>query len=211
MTSEAIELKDEVTDDLVSSPIPCPSCGYDLRGTPLGGSCPECGLAVSVLRSGIHVEGKHLVVVDGAVLPQRCIKTNEPVAEPGRTKTLYWANPLILVAFLINAILGIVLYLVLRKRCRITYAMSSRMRTAYLYRRLVAVMVWVRGFALAIVGALKGRLELLVIGIGLCLAGLILTLAFTTVLNIAKYRDGRFYLRGCGKPFLDAIRAKPTA
>ena len=29
------------------NPIPCASCGYDLRGTKLGEQCPECGTVVT--------------------------------------------------------------------------------------------------------------------------------------------------------------------
>src|SRR3954447_25278815 len=64
MTSSSIG-RHPVTDSVIDAPPPaadearlrrCFRCGYDLRGLPPGGNCPECGLAVE--RSS--VEGDEL-------------------------------------------------------------------------------------------------------------------------------------------------------
>lgn len=63
------------------SPYPCIRCGYDLRACSIDGECPECGTPVGRTRRTIYIQGDTLIVHPSTVLPQRCFRTNEVIAD----------------------------------------------------------------------------------------------------------------------------------
>ena len=188
------------------SPIPCPQCGYDLRATALGGACPECGLLVQAMQAGIRVDGRHLVIRPDTTLPNRCIKTNEPVEHPPRTKTLYWAHPAWLLLILVNIIVLLIVYLLVQKKCRVTFSISRAQRDRIRARTTVSLLVLVAGVAAIVVGAFQQEPIVWVIcGIIGAFIGLILTFIVSRPLHVAKEKNGEFWIAGCGKEFLDSI------
>ncbi|MBI1335497.1 MAG: hypothetical protein GC164_00885 [Phycisphaera sp.] len=87
--------------------IPCAGCGYDLRGTVLGGTCPECGLRVTATarRAKFYVDDRYVVVEDRTTLPNICVKTGLTAEEQrGKqvTKKLYWAHPALFLLILLT-------------------------------------------------------------------------------------------------------------
>ena len=45
-------------------------------------------------------------------------------------------------------------------------------------------------------------------GIVTAILSLVVMVIMSNVLSIAKYRDRKFYIKGCGQDFLDSIRAQ---
>ncbi|MFO0874236.1 MAG: hypothetical protein U0575_09730 [Phycisphaerales bacterium] len=207
-TSEEINVDPSL---LVDQPVPCAQCGFDLRGTPIGAVCPECGLRVLATRGGVRVDGKYVVVRSGIILPERCVKTNEPVATAPITKTLYWMHPGWFFTVLLGVIVLLIVYLLARKSCRITYFISPAVKGRTLRRQLGATGIVLLGIVAVIVGVTQDQWVVALIGVFAFLVGLILVAVFSNVLAIRKAKDGEFWLKGCGPEFVESIRALTSA
>jgi len=165
---------------------------------------------VSLTLGAMRVEGKHVVVKSGTALPRFCVKTGEPVEDDPTTKTLYWAPPWVFVFILVNLLILLIVYLVVRKSCRLTYSLSAeeKRKRAWKLAATVVLMVLSAGVFLWGVGA---ESPLVLAGAVGFLVGLILLVAFSNTVGIAKHRDGEFWIKGCGPAFLDAVKAQALA
>lgn len=193
--------------NLIEVPVPCTKCGYDLRATPIGGTCPECGQRVVASIKTVRVEGAYLVVRDGAILPNRCIKTNEPIADLPVTKKLYWASSWIYLLLFANVLVMVVVYLAVRKKCAVTYYISSPARSAHRIRVGVLLALFFVTVPIIIIGFANDQAAVGIAGLLVNLGSLIALCIFSNLLSVSKYVDGEFWIKGCGKEFLDSIEA----
>ena len=174
----------------------------------MGGACPECGLLVQAIQAGIRVDGRRLVIRSDTTLPSRCIKTNEPVDHPPKTKTLYWAHPAWLLLILVNILILLIVYLLVQKKCRLTFSISRAQQDRIRARTLVSWLVLIVGVAAIAVGAFQnGPAVWIIFGVPSMVAGLVSAFIVSRPLHVAKEKDGEFWIAGCGKEFLDSIRA----
>ena len=134
-------------------------------------------------RPQVCVDGRYLVVRDGAFLPARCVFTNEDVTRRDRRTRRFNFAPSFRVA------IG-------RHRCRISYCMSRKQRlTLYRNRTLVFIVA-------ASLGWLFFSPRLL----AFLSAALITATTFRNQLSVKKAKDGQFWIDGCGDAFLAACR-----
>lgn len=63
---------------------PCLKCEYDLRGTALDATCPECGTSVVRSKLGYRVDGDWLVIRPNARPPKRCMLSDDKDLTPGK-------------------------------------------------------------------------------------------------------------------------------
>ncbi|MCE9591573.1 MAG: hypothetical protein K8S99_13740 [Planctomycetes bacterium] len=220
--------------DLVGFSIPCTKCGYDLRGTASGGACPECGSRTPLDQSMLRVHGKFLIVRGDAVLPHRCVKTNEPVENgvlrqelkrvhpvcywmPVPPILLFWlgfidgAWPVVLCG-LYEIIWAIACY-VSCKRCWIMYFVSPREEKRRLRNIRIVASVALVGVTLFLVHLdIEGFLLPYLLGFGAA-AGTMIWLWPTRdsfCLSLAKTKHGENWIKGCGPAFLASIEeARP--
>ena len=185
----------------------CSRCGHDLRATALGGSCPECGLSVQAVRLGARVEGRRLIVQTGVVLPRRCVGTNAPVEQPGIHKTFRWAHPAWGLLILATVVL-VVLYPFIRKECRITYFMSRSERLRIWLGTGVSQLVFIAAVVALIVGIVEPRMALMLPAVVGLLGGAVMMRGFANPIRVVKAQNGEFWIKGCGKDFLESIRAE---
>jgi hypothetical protein len=158
----------------------------------------------------MRVDGKSLVVKSPAELPPRCIKTNEPVDAQAITKTIHYAPPWVYVLFLIHILIGLLVYVLVRKACRITYYMTEDQRSKYWYRGLATWLILLGGFAMIFVALARQSPMLGVLSGLLILGGLVYAAIATNSVSIAKHRDGEFWIRGCGPDFLRSVAQGET-
>jgi hypothetical protein len=147
-----------------------------------------------------------LIVRSGAVLPPLCVKTGEPVSAEGMvTKTISWSPIWVVVIFLASPLIGLIVYFIVRKRCEITYGLSATMKSKYLTRRLIALIVALGAFAGIFVA---GNMDYLMVAI---LSGVVAVMALavavvgTAPLSAANHVNGRFWVKGCSREFLSRI------
>lgn len=189
----------------VGHAILCPKCGYDLRATALGGACPECGLPVRTVVDGIRVEGKYLVVRDEAALPARCVKTNESVEDKPITKTFYWSHPAWALLILVNLLLALIVIMIVRKKCRLSYYLTRTQKAKQRNRMLIAIGSLLVGLVGGLAAVVNEYWIIACIGLGLFLLGLVLIVAWSGPIKITKMRNGEFWIKGCDRTFLDSL------
>ena len=153
----------------------------------------------------MRVEGNLLVVRDGTVLPPRCIKTNAPVAEAPVKKTLYWATPALFLLILINILVLLIVYLIVRKKCQVQYYISPEVKKSQWIKLSAAAGTLIAGVACIVVAIiLNDGLWVLPAGV-LILTGLVLGITGSSTLRPVRHRDGEFWLKGCGPAFLASV------
>jgi hypothetical protein len=172
-------------------------------------------------------EGKFVVVRTGAVLPARCVKTNEQVEEynAAKPRQLMWVplwarlSPslgglLLLLAvwrtpnrasvtFLGGAVLTIVvagfLSLIVQKRLNVTYALNRRQRRWRLAVQSVAAGCGIGAWFLFEANGTDSM------GFFVLIGGFLLVGALQHPLRITRHRDGEFWLKGASPAFLDSL------
>lgn len=144
--------------------------------------------SVAVDSDLVSVDGEYLVVRPGAVLPSRCVLTNQELDERQRRRdVLRWARP------------G--RFVVLRQQCGMSYCLSPefvRSHQQWMLRQLLIVAcicvpltLWLQTYVLVLMALI----------------------AFCDLrdwrpkpLKIKTSRNGRYWIEGCGDEFLQACQ-----
>ena len=150
------------------------------------------------------------MVRNGAVLPNRCIKTNQAV-EPGingirKNIRVSWCHPAWFLLFLLNLLLMLLVVLFVSKKAKIEVAISSEVRS----RKMVWKSIWLAIVAAGIGGFIYGIQQEAPGGVGFgvlaILVGLIGFVFSLRYLAAKSHRDGLFSVKGCHPGFLAEIR-----
>ena len=151
----------------------------------------------------IFVDGKYLVVPSGTVLPPSCVKTNQKITDREmRQKVFEWCSPWVALSFLISGCILIVLYFVLRKRCELVFGVHPSVRSRYRRRAMVKALATAICFVGILVAAAADYGPLIAVACVLFILAMASNFLGNTPLSIAKYRNGRFWIRGCCPEFL---------
>jgi hypothetical protein len=164
-------------------------------------------------RAGLYCKGKQLVMHKMARLPDRCVKSNEPVSGERLRRKLSWHHPLVYLA-LFFGIIGLVIYvilsLVLQKKATIYVGLSEEW-----FRKRRRAM-WI-GWTTVLLGlaALAGSIVILVnskggtwagwgipLGIVMFLGGAIYGLLASRMVAPARITDDYVWLKGVHPEFL---------
>lgn len=163
---------------------------------------------------GFEVRGKRLAVQDGALLPARCIKTNQEVTpgENGRIKRikLAWSNPwwalLILVPYC-----GILIYIIAALSTRKSGSISVHLSNRAIKRKRI----WLGSLILAAVA-----IPSLTFGLNIRFTGtvflfffgslffLLLALFFVRYLTPVNHSNGWFLIKGINQELLNDIASR---
>lgn len=182
--------------------LPCWHCGYDLRATPHGQPCPECGKVDTMPPSGLRAEDGFLIVRPGATMPKRCVVNNQTEDLLPVTATFYrspaWLD---LTGCLFPPLL------LLRRPLRehefeLTYWLSSRAR-----RKQGGIGLLGGGLVVGGLGSCAYGPWLLAEPIGalLFIAGILGMVHASKILESRAYDGNDYWIKGCGKAFLEQI------
>ena len=157
-----------------------------------------------------RADGKRVVVPMGnPVLPRRCIKTNQAVGEEHvKRKVLYWCTPWVYLALLLNILIVLILYLILRKKVPIEIPLSEEGRKMLHKHAWIAAGVAGAGIlcALAPVWA-SGLWAMVPLGIVLVLGACIYANIKATQLRPVKMKNGELWLAGASPEFVASLPA----
>lgn len=165
--------------------------------------------------TGIWREGKILVMHKMAVLPDVCIKSNEPTTGYRLKRKLSYHHPAIAIAILVNVLLYIILASVLSKRATVMIGLSDRWRR--IRRRRMAIS-W-GGFLLGCVMFMAGVIMLgeqppndaggllLIAGIFFALGFGIYGIFSARLISPSKIDDAYVYIKGAHPEFLDRFES----
>lgn len=178
-------------------------------------------------RGDYHRDGKLLVIRDGAVLPQRCILTNQALGPGDWTKrmaiykTPFWVwLPVVVCTLLLSKsgrsaewVGANVLFLVLltsiaaifaNKKVTLTYSLNRQARARLLQRRSIALLAAAAGGIAMMISFFRNE-PVEIFGGALVLLGCLAVLAISNALTLRKHAKGWFSLKGCSKEFLDSL------
>lgn len=186
----------------------CPQCGLELPYFPPARTCPNCGVFTRDFHKNVRVENGKIIIQDPAVLPNRCIKTNQPADLPPNTVSHYdfprWIY--IFAVFLIPLILFVV-YLVVRKEVQITYCVNKKAHNLAWLKAGIAALIGCFSyctccFSIMLSSPLGGVLSM-VIG----LISFILFFYFLNQIGVRKHTTpDEYVLSGCCKEFIEQLR-----
>ncbi len=190
----------------------CSKCGYDLRQTVLGGNCPECGTSVLAAKIGYRVDGDTLIVKTNAVLPARCIKTNETLELQTKSVTKYYFPNWVYVLILINLLILLIVYMIVRKPVVVTYSIGKTARTK----------IWIKAGVAAGIAALltfgccifsnASTPAYSIISMGLGVVSFLVMFTFFDHVGVSKkVGDSEYVLTGCCKEFIEQTRREQDA
>lgn len=160
---------------------------------------------------GVGVEGEYLVCQKHAVLPKRCMITNEElkISDKPITKKMSWASPWIYLCILLNIIILLIVYFIVRKKLEITYYLKDEVKETFKKKKnfhlCIAFASLIAGITCIAVAPPDiqgfGFLGILNFLIFLCVAS-----ARGNHFTIKKFKKDRFYIKGVHPGYLNYIR-----
>ena len=155
-------------------------------------------------------DAKTLVMLPGAVLPDRCVKCNAPADAPTKNRKVYWHHWGIYLVVLINIIFYAIVALIVRKKAVVAPGLCARHKT----RRAVALAIgWtgvLGGLALLFVGIAQTiDPAFALLGLLLMLFAAIELIAFGRIVYPTRIDSDYVRLKGCKPAFLDTLPPFP--
>ena len=170
-------------------------------------AAPKSTIVAPQNGDGYYAQGSMLICRNGAVLPARCVKTNVPIdATCMRKRVLAWASPWIYLLLLVNLIILLIVYLIARKRIRITYGLAPEVRQRIIQRASFSWLVFVVSGVVMFWGVMNDEVPLGIAGMLFLIASLVAVIAFSAVIKVVRIKpSGEFVIRGCSSEFLASI------
>jgi hypothetical protein len=101
--------------------------------------------------SGIFRNGNLLVVHKQAILPDRCVKSNEPTQER-LTRKLFWHHPALYLLILLNLLIYAIVALAVRKNATFDIPLAPRYKAARIKWMVIAWSIILGSIAVLILG-----------------------------------------------------------
>ena len=173
--------------------------------------------AVRELVSGnIRLDGDLLVVGLKAQLPEICVVSGETQDLVNVQRKLTYVSPVVIVVFILSRVIGLILYLIMRKQTKVSFYMSRQVRRkkrwmSFLgFVMLLATIAAVIGFA--DVGAPGMSPWLLLIPFTMFIVSVTLLIKGNHILQVKKFqKPDEFWIKGLKLPFLEAMRSAPES
>ena len=155
-----------------------------------------------------YVDGDQITFFINTDLPDICVVTGDQEDLVRVRKTLVWVPSWIYLLLLINLLVLLIVYLIVRKKCTVSYCMSRSVRNGGRIKTLAGVLAMIVGGISGVLIGSGNQAEIgLAVGIVSFLVGLVLLYAGGLPISVAKHKDGRqFWLKGFKPAFFDALR-----
>lgn len=161
--------------------------------------------------SGAWRDKSTLVMSQGAALPDRCIKCNEPAHGLRLKRKLTWHHPAIYLLIFVALLIYLVVALILRKRATVEIGLCERHLAKRRKNILITWLVFSLGVAGLIMAAVAEDGTYLLVGAILLLGAIIYGLVVVRVVVPSKIDDKFVWLRGVNKNYLDLLPQWPGA
>ncbi|MBN2290958.1 MAG: hypothetical protein JXM70_00950 [Pirellulales bacterium] len=150
------------------------------------------------------VDGDSLIVASGTVLPEICIKTNQPVSSADMKKlTTIWYPSWIIGFFFLAGPFGLLIaYLATQKKCVLTFGLQPRIRKRYRNRLLVKSLIVFVLFWMMLLSTTLDVTGLPIVLLVLLVIAVLVAFVGNSPISIKEYRDGAFWIKGCSQEFL---------
>jgi len=202
----------------------CSACGATLQRD---GSCEQCGLGPEpgidpnpyapprsdepLNTMGLNIEGNALVVAQNPVtLPPGCVSCGAPI-DSGHvriSKKLTWAPKWILLLILVNMLILLVVYFIVRKVLAVDFGLCAQCNRTIRKKRLITAGAWLATVALFVGSYLANSELVFIVALLMFLAALIMAILHAQPLRLKRYRKPWFYVVGMEPSYLDRVRAQ---
>jgi len=196
----------------------CKHCGAalaiaDLTQLPGGAMVTEDGYVLppppSFGAHGVWRDEAKLVMDKNAVLPDRCVKCNEPAFGGRLKRKLSWHHPAIYLLLLVAFLIYLIVAMVLRKTANVEVGVCERHKKA---RRRSILITWasiVFSFILFYLAAVRDDGGVALFGIVLLIGAVIFGIITIRLVAPTKIDDRFVWLRGVNKEYLNELPAWP--
>ncbi|HEX5462179.1 MAG TPA: hypothetical protein VFX20_19595 [Steroidobacteraceae bacterium] len=154
---------------------------------------------------GAWRDGTVLILTREASLPSRCVRCNEPSAEPTKTRRIYWHSPWLYLLILANFLIYALVALIVRKKAVVAPGLCSAHKKRRLTGIVTAWALLIAGFALMFMGITGGKPGVAVVGLLLILVALLVSASVTRIVRAKRIDAQYIQLKGCGAAFLDSM------
>ena len=158
------------------------------------------------LATGPLVDGKCLVLVSGTILPAHCVRTNQAVTEGDMTRKRFdWAAPWVALLILVNVIVLLLVYFLVRKKCFLTFGLHPSVRRKYRNRLLLKALIAIAlFFAIPVTAAIESTAAIVVAAV-LFIVAVVSLFIGNSPLRVVRYREGKFWIKGFSDEYLASI------
>ena len=181
---------------------------------------------------GFRRDGEFVVVRTGAVLPKRCIQTNEPIGQDdwNKEKKLQWSAKwaglcalsypsLILLqkwfpplkdhfafGMMVVVIGSVAITIPFQKTFFVTYSLKGSVHRKQRRTRLTFIgLLGLAGLALMLRTFLGYFIWVVVVLVGVVIVSSLSAVRLLCSFRVTRHRDGEFWIKGCSPEFLDSL------
>jgi hypothetical protein len=156
---------------------------------------------------GVWREGQLIVMRQGALLPKRCLQTNETISGPYKKITLYWHSPWLFFLILAHLILFIIVALAARKSVTLEITMGPKMLQRKKRLQLIGVVIMLSGIIESILALSQSEPDGLhiLIGVLALIVGLFVAVAGSQTLMVQRMEGNYIWLKGASPAYLDSL------
>jgi len=151
-------------------------------------------------------DNRVMVMLPDAPIPHRCVKCNDPVEEPTKTRKVYWHSPWLYLLLLINVLIFAIVAMVVRKKATVQAGLCALHKKR---RRAVITIAWVGallGIVLMYIGAASAAgIGAVLFGTLVILGSIIFGMVAGRVVTPTRIDDRYVRLKGCGEAYLDTL------
>jgi hypothetical protein len=154
-------------------------------------------------------DGKTVVSLHDASLPQRCVKCNAPADPPTKVRAVYWVNPLLYLVFLISPLILIIIYYIVRKKADVDPGLCEAHKKRRGYGIAGAWLSFLGGLALMFAGIAADSPAAALLGVLLLVVALVLGMTFGRLIHVKKITKDEVRLGGFTDAYLDELPEYP--
>lgn len=153
----------------------------------------------------VFSEGKLLIVRNGTVLPPRCVKTNEPITnDQYKRATLVYCPPIVFLFLFCGGLIPLLIaYLVMRKRCHLSYGLTPEISSRYFRFNSICILVGFASLFGCVFAAINEQGLVAAVSMFTFLITLICALAGKNILTAVNHKDDYFKIKGCCPDFIE--------
>jgi hypothetical protein len=154
---------------------------------------------------GYWRDGKVLVMLNGSLLPDRCVKCNAPADLPTKPRKMYWHHPAIYIIALFALLIYAIVAIIVRKQAVVNVGLCAEHKRRRIWGLSLGAGGLLLGIVIMIVGAANDACGFALFGLLLFLAGLIAAARLSRLLYPVEITEKIARFKGCGEAFLDGL------
>lgn len=150
---------------------------------------------------------KYVILDPDAAWPARCLKCNAPTDFTKKMRLSYF-TPWIYLSLLISILITLLLVVILQKRFHLNLPLCETHRARHRY---IAIAQW--SLLAVVAGAVIAGIAYETPGLIFAALALFTALVISTLMNrvafIGKYKEGKLWIKGAGRAFLESLQETP--